>query len=107
MLCRDTAIVMLNGTILGVHRQPVSFATALRRLRRCNRIGEFVSVYIQQECVHIASDGGRYAWLHALHFCPCLLSLFMMTESSKGARKLAGSDHVCFQTCFLVDLSFT
>ena len=57
--CRNAALVILNGSILGVHRQPLRFAAAFRRLRRCNRVGEFVSVYIQQECCHIASDGGR------------------------------------------------
>lgn len=57
--CRGAALVILNGTILGIHRQPVRFAAAFRQLRRCNRIGEFVSVYIQQECCYIASDGGR------------------------------------------------
>ncbi len=56
---RNAALVILNGSILGVHRQPLRFAAAFRRLRRCNRVGEFVSVYIQQECCHIASDGGR------------------------------------------------
>ena len=58
-LRRNAALVILNGSILGVHRQPLRFAAAFRRLRRCNRVGEFVSVYIQQECCHIASDGGR------------------------------------------------
>ena len=50
---------MLNGTILGVHRQPTRFAHAFRQLRRSNRVGEFVSVYIQQDVCYIASDGGR------------------------------------------------
>ena len=58
-MCRSAALVMLNGTILGVHRQPVRFAQAFRQLRRCNRVGEFVSVYIQQDVCYIASDGGR------------------------------------------------
>ena len=55
---------MLNGTILGVHRQPVRFAHAFRQLRRSHRVGEFVSVYIQQDVCYIASDGGRCIPLH-------------------------------------------
>ena len=51
--------MMLNGTIVGVHRQPLRFAHAFRQLRRSNRVGEFVSVYIQQDVCYIASDGGR------------------------------------------------
>ncbi|PPD95028.1 hypothetical protein GOBAR_DD07978 [Gossypium barbadense] len=37
------------------------FANALRKLRRAGKIGEFVSVFVneKQRCVYISSDGGR------------------------------------------------
>eukprot|EP00899_Mesostigma_viride_P029397 jgi/Mesvir1/9642/Mv12138-RA.1 len=57
----SSAIVFLNGTILGIHHHPLKFATQLRNLRRKGKIGEFVSVHVHmgQRALHIASDGGR------------------------------------------------
>ncbi|KAK3154693.1 hypothetical protein QOZ80_2BG0193990 [Eleusine coracana subsp. coracana] len=54
-------LVMFNGLILGKHRQPQRFANAMRKLRRSGKIGEFVSIFVneKQHCIHIASDGGR------------------------------------------------
>ncbi|XP_072966358.1 DNA-directed RNA polymerase III subunit 2 [Typha angustifolia] len=54
-------LVMLNGLILGKHRQPQRFANAMRRLRRSGKIGEFVSIFVNEKqcCVYVASDGGR------------------------------------------------
>ena len=51
--------MFLNGQVLGVHQAPLGFVQTIRTLRRAGRLGEFVSVYTQQECVYIASDGGR------------------------------------------------
>ncbi|KAK9824521.1 hypothetical protein WJX72_011068 [[Myrmecia] bisecta] len=56
---RGAALVFLNGTVLGIHRRPLQFAHAFRMLRRKGCVGEFVSIYIQQECLYIAADGGR------------------------------------------------
>lgn len=58
-VCRGMALVFLNGSILGVHKRPAAFMTAIRRLRRNGRIAEFVSVYAHHDAVHISSDGGR------------------------------------------------
>ncbi|CAH2046368.1 unnamed protein product, partial [Thlaspi arvense] len=57
----DSFLVIFNGIILGKHRRPQYFANSLRRLRRAGKIGEFVSVFIneKQHCVYVASDGGR------------------------------------------------
>ncbi|KAI3834885.1 hypothetical protein MKW98_015998 [Papaver atlanticum] len=57
----NSFLVIFNGLILGKHRQPQRFATNMRKLRRAGKIGEFVSVYVndKQCCVYIASDGGR------------------------------------------------
>ncbi|XP_056696282.1 DNA-directed RNA polymerase III subunit 2 [Spinacia oleracea] len=57
----NSFLVIFNGLILGKHRMPQHFATSLRRLRRSGKIGEFVSVFVneKQRCVYIASDGGR------------------------------------------------
>ncbi|KAL8153604.1 hypothetical protein V2J09_011364 [Rumex salicifolius] len=57
----DSFLVIFNGLILGKHTRPQQFANSLRRLRRAGKIGEFVSVFVneKQRCVYVASDGGR------------------------------------------------
>ncbi|KAG6677172.1 hypothetical protein I3843_14G012200 [Carya illinoinensis] len=57
----NSFLVIFNGLILGKHRRPQHFATVMRKLRRSGKIGEFVSVFVneKQRCVYIASDGGR------------------------------------------------
>uniref|UniRef100_A0A803LIM8 DNA-directed RNA polymerase subunit beta n=1 Tax=Chenopodium quinoa TaxID=63459 RepID=A0A803LIM8_CHEQI len=57
----NSFLVIFNGLILGKHRRPQHFASALRRLRRSGKIGEFVSIFVNEKqcCVYIASDGGR------------------------------------------------
>ncbi|KAL5706643.1 DNA-directed RNA polymerase [Ranunculus cassubicifolius] len=57
----NSFLVICNGLILGKHRKPKRFAVVLRNLRRAGRIGEFVSIFVneKQRCVYIASDGGR------------------------------------------------
>lgn len=54
-------LVIFNGLILGKHRQPQRFANAMRKLRRSGKIGEFVSIFLneKQRCIYVASDGGR------------------------------------------------
>ncbi|XP_010536382.1 PREDICTED: DNA-directed RNA polymerase III subunit 2 [Tarenaya hassleriana] len=57
----DSFLVIFNGLILGKHGRPQFFADSLRKLRRAGKIGEFVSVFLneKQYCVYVASDGGR------------------------------------------------
>ncbi|XP_011003287.1 PREDICTED: DNA-directed RNA polymerase III subunit RPC2 isoform X2 [Populus euphratica] len=57
----NSFLVIFNGLILGKHRRPHQFANAMRKLRRAGKIGEFVSVFVneKQRAVYIASDGGR------------------------------------------------
>ena len=62
-MCRDAGLVFLNGILLGTHRQADQLCASFRHLRRSGRVGEFVSIYLQQECCYIASDGGRWASL--------------------------------------------
>lgn len=54
-------IVMLNGNILGIHRNPPLLVNAVKRLRRRGMIGEFVSVCMDsvERVITIASDSGR------------------------------------------------
>lgn len=49
----------LNGSILGVHRDPEKLVRGFRAARRAGGIGGFVSIYRQHDAVNIASDGGR------------------------------------------------
>jgi DNA-directed RNA polymerase III subunit RPC2 len=57
----DSYIVFLNGLIVGISARPTELVGEIRRLRRIGRVGEFVSVYLNevQKAVYIASDGGR------------------------------------------------
>lgn len=59
LLLRGTALVFLNGLVLGVVRRPLAFVSAVRRLRRSAMIGEFVSIHAHGDSVNIATDGGR------------------------------------------------
>ncbi|GAA6005244.1 DNA-directed RNA polymerase III core subunit RET1 [Rhodotorula paludigena] len=54
-------VVYLNGNVLGLTRCAPRFVRTFRQLRRAGRINEFVSIYVnlQQQAIHIASDGGR------------------------------------------------
>ena len=53
MHARGSALVFLNGEIMGVHASPDAFVAALRRLRRSGSLGQFVSV-----CGGAAAAGG-------------------------------------------------
>ncbi|WOH04390.1 hypothetical protein DCAR_0623799 [Daucus carota subsp. sativus] len=57
----NSYLIILNGLILGKHRRPKQFAQAMRKLRRAGKIGEFISIFVneKQHCLYIASDGGR------------------------------------------------
>ncbi|KIK56157.1 hypothetical protein GYMLUDRAFT_47368 [Collybiopsis luxurians FD-317 M1] len=58
---KNSFVVNVNGTIIGLTQHPEKFVRQFRKLRRARRISEFVSVYIHyhHQAVHIASDGGR------------------------------------------------
>ncbi|OMP08928.1 hypothetical protein COLO4_05983 [Corchorus olitorius] len=45
----NSFLVILNGLILGKHRRPQHFAVALRKLRRAGKVGEFVSVFVNEK----------------------------------------------------------
>jgi DNA-directed RNA polymerase III subunit RPC2 len=51
----------LNGQPVGIHNVADKFVRNFRFLRKRGRIQEFVSIYhnAQQNCIYIASDGGR------------------------------------------------
>ncbi|EEF36800.1 DNA-directed RNA polymerase III subunit, putative [Ricinus communis] len=57
----NSFLVIFNGLILGKHRRPQYFVNSMRKLRRAGKIGEFVSVFVneKQRAVYLASDGGR------------------------------------------------
>nr|GEU83269.1 DNA-directed RNA polymerase III subunit 2-like [Tanacetum cinerariifolium] len=57
----NSFLIILNGLILGKHKRPQMFANGMRTLRRAGKVGDFVSIYVneKQRCVYIASDGGR------------------------------------------------
>lgn len=54
-------IVYLNGTLIGLSRDPENFIHKFRLLRRTGQISEFVSIYVSthQQAIHIAGDSGR------------------------------------------------
>lgn len=54
-----SAIILLNGQVLGTHRCPQWLVRQLRRARRAGLLPVFVSVFLQHDTVQIACDGGR------------------------------------------------
>ena len=56
--CRGAAIIFVNGNVVGVHQRSRRFAAALRRLRRCGRIGAHTSVHVDQ----VPTPALRAAW---------------------------------------------
>eukprot|EP00053_Salpingoeca_punica_P018423 m.180595 g.180595 ORF g.180595 m.180595 type:complete len:1139 (+) comp17430_c0_seq1:156-3572(+) len=61
-------LVFLNGNLLGIHAKPMDLVHAVRRLRRCGQLSEFVSVFQNRKLrhVYIASDGGRVCRPHII-----------------------------------------
>lgn len=55
------ATVYINGTPLGITRDPTKFLAQFRSLRRAGRVSEFISLWSNphQNAVQIATDGGR------------------------------------------------
>ena len=53
--------VYLNGSLLGLSRDPETFIEKFREVRRGGHISEFVSIHVNthQRAVHIAGDSGR------------------------------------------------
>ncbi len=58
---KSVFLAILNGRVIGVHRNPTKFAHAFRRLRRSGLVPTFVSLYVNeaQRTIYIAADGGR------------------------------------------------
>nr|WCZ58372.1 RNA polymerase III subunit RPC2 [Paratrimastix eleionoma] len=82
-------VVMLNGQILGVHRNPGQFVQQFRGMRRAGRVGEFVSVFLneQQRMVTIAADAGRVCRpLLIVHKEKTRLQPHHITEILEGVR---------------------
>jgi DNA-directed RNA polymerase III subunit RPC2 len=54
-------IVALNGSLLGLTRDPEGFVFKFRALRRTGQVSEFVSIYVNthQQTIHISGDSGR------------------------------------------------
>lgn len=54
-----TALVLLNGTVLGVHSRPHAFVAGFRLARRRGLLSEFASIVFMQDSIQISVDGGR------------------------------------------------
>ncbi|KAL0236646.1 hypothetical protein PCE1_000044 [Barthelona sp. PCE] len=54
-------LVLLNGTVMGVHRDPLALCMQIRKLRKQGRLSRFLSIYhnSRHKTVYIATDGGR------------------------------------------------
>ncbi len=57
----ESYLVLLNGVILGIHRNQKKFVENFRLLRNVGRVGAFVSIYSSpsMRSINISSDGGR------------------------------------------------
>lgn len=58
---KSVFLVVINGTVYGVHQNPTQFARDFRTLRRAGMLPVFVSIYVNEEqrVIYIATDGGR------------------------------------------------
>lgn len=54
-----TALVLLNGNVLGVHSRPHAFVDGFRLARRRGLLSEFASIVFMQDSIQISVDGGR------------------------------------------------
>lgn len=74
-------VVHLNGSLLGLTRDPETFVRKFRDLRRNGHISEFVSIHVNthQRAVHIAGDSGR--------ICRPIIIV-------KNGRPMVTSDHI-------------
>eukprot|EP01013_Petalomonas_cantuscygni_P043769 TRINITY_DN8444_c0_g1_i1.p1 TRINITY_DN8444_c0_g1~~TRINITY_DN8444_c0_g1_i1.p1 ORF type:complete len:1174 (+),score=284.30 TRINITY_DN8444_c0_g1_i1:192-3713(+) len=54
-------LILLNGSLIGIHRNPLQFVASFRSLRRCGHVRPFTHVHVaaRQRCVYVSSDGGR------------------------------------------------
>ena len=54
-------LVFLNGSMIGLHRNPERLIDDVKILRRNGKINEFVSVYIdtKRKTLNVSSDSGR------------------------------------------------
>ena len=58
-LTPGTALVLLNGIVLGVHTQPHDFMRGFRLARRNGLLSEFASIVFMSDSIQISVDGGR------------------------------------------------
>ena len=58
---KNNHLVFLNGSMIGLHRNPEKLIEDIKILRRNGRINEFVSVYIdtKRKTLNVSSDSGR------------------------------------------------
>mmetsp|Transcript_10383 Transcript_10383/g.31241 ORF Transcript_10383/g.31241 Transcript_10383/m.31241 type:complete len:1166 (-) Transcript_10383:34-3531(-) len=54
-----SALVFLNGSLMGVHLRPRCLVRALRDMRRKGYLSEFVNMHLQTDALYISCDGGR------------------------------------------------
>ncbi|KAJ3042341.1 DNA-directed RNA polymerase III core subunit ret1 [Rhizophlyctis rosea] len=58
----NSALVFLNGVLLGIHRNPLKLAASIRALRRTGKLDPDISISVlegDQKVVNVSSDSGR------------------------------------------------
>ena len=86
-LCRGVSLVLINGSVLGVHRQPAAFAAAIRELRRCGKVGAHTSVHEAQVGQEVIEVNNCEATLYGR------LCLPMLFEPPSAHRVTANGNH--------------
>lgn len=82
----------MNGNVVGVHHRPRRFAAALRRLRRCGRIGAHTSVHVDKVPPPLPrSTGGAATDGAAAPAAGWLQAELVCDREAPGARGLKGA----------------
>ncbi|KAH8738499.1 hypothetical protein FG386_001881 [Cryptosporidium ryanae] len=88
--------VFINGSLMGIHRNPEFLATQIRLLRRKSYIGQFVSVFCNHihGYVQIATDGGRLCR-------PLIIVDKGVPKLNEGHMEMLESGKITFADCIL------
>ncbi|KAG6476789.1 hypothetical protein ZIOFF_066037 [Zingiber officinale] len=106
-------LVMFNGLILGKHRQPKLFAGNMRKLRRRGKIGEFVSIFVNEEQLGIRTfddflRDGLVEYLDVNEENNALIALYECeNDTDDSEKKKCDITHIEIEPLTLLGLSST
>ncbi|CAN0910483.1 DNA-directed RNA polymerase III subunit 2 [Linum grandiflorum] len=96
----NSYLVIFNGLILGKHRRPQHFAHAMRKLRRACRIGEFVSIFVNEKQVNLCNFYRTTFFLVGVYviavlndqYISCQRTVYIASDGGRVCRPLVIAD---------------